>query len=348
VASDGNHADGERVVVDKLADAQRWDLVVFRKPDEPQVNFVKRFVGLPGERIEWLDGELFVDGELLRKPPGRMDSLWFPVNDSAFVPKELGGRTWISDADAPQWRRDDARWSATADGDMPAIIRFGGKIADSFEYNGSGHRRPADVADVLLRLTDVEVDSGELQIEWRWRRLVVWFDIGDDNTLTIRQSEPERREIVAGSFDRSSSQEEPLELAIRDSQAYARQGTAVLASGDFGPKTLTEFREMKAEEGDVPCELSIAMRHGTASIGRIELLRDIYYLSPDEIAAGRGTNAFIEQDGSIVLDGSEYLALGDNSASALDSRFWGPVPSGNIVGVAKWLYWPFKRIRTLD
>lgn len=42
-----------------------------------------------------------------------------------------------------------------------------------------------------------------------------------------------------------------------------------------------------------------------------------------------------------------YFFLGDNSASSRDSRYWGFLPEGNIIGRAFLVYWPPKRIRRL-
>ncbi len=39
----------------------------------------------------------------------------------------------------------------------------------------------------------------------------------------------------------------------------------------------------------------------------------------------------------------EYFMLGDNSENSQDSRFWGVVPRRNLVGRAKFVYWPFSR-----
>jgi signal peptidase I len=35
-----------------------------------------------------------------------------------------------------------------------------------------------------------------------------------------------------------------------------------------------------------------------------------------------------------------YFVLGDNSTNSLDSRFWGSVPRGNIIGRVSFCYWP--------
>lgn len=42
---------------------ERGDVVVFRYPQDPSVDFIKRVVGLPGDRIAYRDKQLFVNGE---------------------------------------------------------------------------------------------------------------------------------------------------------------------------------------------------------------------------------------------------------------------------------------------
>ena len=44
---------------------------------------------------------------------------------------------------------------------------------------------------------------------------------------------------------------------------------------------------------------------------------------------------------SVTLGPTEYYACGDNSPSSYDSRYWGPVPAKNLVGIAGGVFWPF-------
>ena len=44
---------------------QRGDIVVFRWPNDPSVDFIKRIVGLPGDHIAYRDKVLYVNGEAL-------------------------------------------------------------------------------------------------------------------------------------------------------------------------------------------------------------------------------------------------------------------------------------------
>jgi signal peptidase I len=46
-----------------------------------------------------------------------------------------------------------------------------------------------------------------------------------------------------------------------------------------------------------------------------------------------------ESDTLVVAD-KHYLVFGDNTATSLDSRFWGFVPQENIIGRSFFIYWP--------
>ena len=51
-----------------VGDPQRGDVMVFRYPSDPSVNYIKRVVGLPGDVIRYTsDKRLFVNGELVAK-----------------------------------------------------------------------------------------------------------------------------------------------------------------------------------------------------------------------------------------------------------------------------------------
>lgn len=64
-------ADGERILVNKLLyrfwDIHRDDVVVFWYPEDPDLSFIKRVIGLPGETVEIRSGTVYVDGKRLEE-----------------------------------------------------------------------------------------------------------------------------------------------------------------------------------------------------------------------------------------------------------------------------------------
>jgi signal peptidase I len=46
-----------------VGNPQRGDVVVFRLPSDPAVNYIKRLVGLPGDRISVRSDQLYINGE---------------------------------------------------------------------------------------------------------------------------------------------------------------------------------------------------------------------------------------------------------------------------------------------
>ena len=47
-------------------------------------------------------------------------------------------------------------------------------------------------------------------------------------------------------------------------------------------------------------------------------------------------------DGEVVVPPSNYFAMGDNRDVSYDSRYWGFVPRGNIIGRPMFIYWSFE------
>ncbi|MEZ4319263.1 MAG: signal peptidase I [Myxococcota bacterium] len=75
----------------RLSEPQRGDIIVFRYPRDESTNYIKRVVGLPGDRIRVRDNKIFVNDEEMKRE--YVDSYDFV--DSSCRP--IGTRRYIED-----------------------------------------------------------------------------------------------------------------------------------------------------------------------------------------------------------------------------------------------------------
>ena len=67
------HVVGTKIV--DIGEPQRGDVMVFKYPKDGETNYIKRVIGLPGDRIRYEDKQLFINGErvetrfIARLPP---------------------------------------------------------------------------------------------------------------------------------------------------------------------------------------------------------------------------------------------------------------------------------------
>jgi len=68
----GTLVEGDRVLVNRVVyhiqDVKRGDVLVFRYPVNTDIVFIKRVVGLPGDRLQAKDGKLYIDGVAQDEP----------------------------------------------------------------------------------------------------------------------------------------------------------------------------------------------------------------------------------------------------------------------------------------
>ncbi len=120
---------GDRILVHKyiysVTEPKRWDVVVFKAPNDPGTNFIKRLVGLPNERLWIIEGNIYTQPatHTTPSPPWRIarktdrhrvqQAAWQPIYHSRYVPLDGGQRgnnqlswrqPWVADK-ALAWDR---------------------------------------------------------------------------------------------------------------------------------------------------------------------------------------------------------------------------------------------------
>lgn len=136
---------GDRIFVLKYLYAmlgpERFDVIVFKNPTNPQENYIKRLIGLPGEQIALIDGDVFarpapaipepqtpennawtgLGWHVARKPERIQRAVWQPVFDSRNTPARV-----LSDG-----REFSAPWLARTAG-----WEINGRAAYRYEEDG--------------------------------------------------------------------------------------------------------------------------------------------------------------------------------------------------------------------
>lgn len=98
---------------------RRWDVAVFKLPEDPEVRYIKRLVGMPGETLRIQGGDIWVrpagvDGPFERplRPVAHQQAMQVMVYDDRHRPASLAGD--------PSWRRwspaREGAWSETEPG----------------------------------------------------------------------------------------------------------------------------------------------------------------------------------------------------------------------------------------
>jgi len=121
---------GDRILVCKLIEPRRWDLMVFRYPEDPSVNYVKRLVGLPGEKLAIRDGAIWINDEKMIPPASIAGIHYSPTiefNGQVYSgpgsqPVELGPDEYFVLGDFVDQSSDSRFWQRGAPGHPPYAV----------------------------------------------------------------------------------------------------------------------------------------------------------------------------------------------------------------------------------
>ncbi|MGH7140296.1 MAG: S26 family signal peptidase, partial [Pirellulales bacterium] len=337
---------GDRFILDKTAAPARWSMVAFRKPPERTEIYLQRLVGLGGEHLELARGEVFIDGKLLRKEPYIATDFWIPLHNTDRVPKRMhdGTPRWRPRDEKRGWHQLGSGWAAEAAGDEQHSLVFDGAITDALAYNPDwGSRqyvREHVLGDILVTCTIGSVAGvGSIRFDWAFGNSTASAEISVSGEVVIQAAASDHeRARATGRLSGPLSDGDSLAFAVRDGQAYVLKNGSLAALATFGPDDVESFAPPD-ENSTANCELALSVARASLVLDRITLHRDVYYLGAEEVRAG----SLGAVSDTWTLEAGEWFMMGDNSARSYDSRFFGPAQTSDLLGVARWVYWPPER-----
>ena len=124
--ADHRSNNGDRILVNKFVydfqDPSRYDVIVFKNPNNGKQNYIKRLIGLPGDRLLIDHGDIYdVAGsgqrQIQRKPEHKVDVMLHLVDDTHHIATQLKRAGWPSRWS--EWASPEANWKVNSDSDKP-------------------------------------------------------------------------------------------------------------------------------------------------------------------------------------------------------------------------------------
>jgi signal peptidase I len=361
-------SSGDRILVLKciyqFAEPRQWDVVVFKNPLDPSENYIKRLVGRPGETVEIIDGDVYIDGRISRKPPKVQEELWMPIYDNDYQPARpeepsFNRHTW----QRPFRNAEDSNW--IIEEESPTIFTLvgapgkehllvydtsrGNDFRATYAYDEiMDYRYMPYCSDLMVRFwvsssEPVGLVGASLskygipytgRVDFAGQMTIVRLSDGNEQVLATRT-------IGSPTVGRPMM----LRFANVDHGLVLEFGNEKLTY-DLGPGP----DDAGARRTDIEPEVKI-FGAGEISISHLALFRDIHYTArnPNSNEGGRAT-----EGNPLKLEADQFFMLGDNSPRSEDGRWWaqpgkgnngkiyseGIVPREYLVGKALVVYWP--------
>ena len=363
-------ANGDRILVLKciyqFLPPKRWDVIVFKNPPEPEINYIKRLIGLPGENVQIIDGDIYINGQISRKPPKVQNELWMPVYDNDYQPVN----PLVTSFNHHQWEQpfknvNSSQWEV--DKDSPTLFRLDSPADEinTMEYNTSiGNDFRATYAydeirsysgmpycsDLMVRFycssTDSQGRIGASMSKYQ-TTYKAWVDLKGEMVIAKIDKNGIITQLKQKSIKPPTINKPTLvKFANVDHQLIFQFGDTKL-SYDLGRGLEDAGRIRK----DMQPRLEI-LGSGKLMLSHVAVFRDICY-TMSKYANGAENGRAIDKPFKLGED--EFFVLGDNSPNSEDCRWWtreglsnkglppyrvGIVPRDYLVGKALFVYWP--------
>jgi signal peptidase I len=89
---------------------KRFDVVIFRYPVEPNVDYVKRVIGLPGEKIQIIRGKIFINDQPIDDTHGHFGNPYLTGSARDFGPQIVPDESYFMMGDNRDFSNDSRFW----------------------------------------------------------------------------------------------------------------------------------------------------------------------------------------------------------------------------------------------
>jgi signal peptidase I len=349
----GSPYTGDKILVNKFAydfnGPERWDVMVFKYPVDTSRNYIKRVVGLPGDRLRVHSGDVYVNRpsgngawHIARKPWRVQKALW-----RRRLSESDQGRSYWVPRNRGAWDVEGKTFAASPRGEQTEQLVFEREILAYEAREFAESRRPftrITTADVMVQ-ADVEPHArAELEVEIetavargmsrareRWTVRLPRDEGGFGSPVLLRGG----REVKVEErqpYHLPDGEQRRLQVCHVDHTVIARVGgEQVLRYPYDGVPDFDSYTAAEQKAG-----VGIGCSGGRVVLADPAVFTDVYYTNhPNDYAVGA----------PVSLGADEFFVLGDNSANSNDSRAWGTVPRDYLVGEAFLVLWPLGRMK---
>ena len=322
---------GDRILVDKFIykarAPRRWEVIVFRYPLDQTTNYIKRLIGLPGEKVTIRDGDIWINDRIERKPRALQNGIWISLYPVSRDPYNAMGEDYRAPGRFETEERqplEDSAWEAAPGAGQTRQLRF---AFQNEPFGLPGHDRTrryeapvpephaAGFCDFRVDGT-VQLNTGDaaagVQLRTREVPYEIWFRAGQDGTTVSfpRQSSLDRDvrwPHVLRAEEPGKGRRLPVDRAVPisvqafDYQLYVLVDDEVWFHYVFEPDPDCSFLDLD------PATLSLKLSGGGGTWSDLAVFRDLHHT---------------QNNYTVTVPPDDFFVLGDNTTNSKDSRRW--------------------------